>query len=170
MPEPYFSRQESNPMIRSVTRMLVLVSLGLPYAVLADGPAKPASESEPTATTRAQPETAGSRVFELRTYYTNEGKLDDLHKRFRDHTCQLLKKHGAELIGFWTPQDDKDGKGSRLVYLLAFPSREAAEKTWKEFRDDPEWKKVYAESHKNGVLVKKVESVFLVPTDYSALK
>ena len=157
-------------MIRSVTRTLVLVSLGLPSAALADGPAKPASESKPAATTRAQPDTAGSRVFELRTYYTNEGKLDDLHKRFRDHTCQLLKKHGADVIGFWTPQDDKDGKGSRLVYLLAFPSREAAEKTWKEFRDDPEWKKVYAESHKNGVLVKKVESVFLVPTDYSALK
>jgi len=137
---------------------------------LADGPAKPVSESKPAATTRAQPETAGSRVFELRTYYTNEGKLDDLHKRFRDHTCQLLKKHGADVIGFWTPQDDKDGKGSRLVYLLAFPSREAAQKTWKEFGEDPEWKQVREQSHKNGVLVKKVESVFLVPTDYSALK
>ena len=22
---------------------------------------------------------------------TNEGKLDDLHKRFRDHTCALLR-------------------------------------------------------------------------------
>jgi NIPSNAP len=157
-------------MIRSVTRTLVLASFGLPYAALADGPAKPAAESKPDVTTRAEPEKASSRVFELRTYYTNEGKLDDLHKRFRDHTCELLKKHGADVIGFWTPQDDKDGKGSRLVYLLAFPSREAAEKTWKEFRDDPEWKKVYAESHANGVLVKKVESVFLVPTDYSALK
>ena len=93
------------------------------------------------------------RVFELRTYYTNEGKLTDLHKRFRDHTCKLLEKHGAELIGFWTPQDDKDGKGSRLIYLVAFPSRDAAKKAWKAFSDDPEWKKVYAESHKNGVLV-----------------
>ena len=64
----------------------------------------------------------------------------------------MLKKHGAELIGFWTPLDDKDGKGSKLIYLVAFPDREAARKTWKEFSDDPEWKKVYAESHKNGVL------------------
>jgi hypothetical protein len=142
----------------------------IPYPALADEPAKPASEAKPTAAARAEPAPASSRVFELRTYYTNDGKLDDLHTRFRDHTCQLLKKHGAELIGFWTPQDDKDGKGSRLVYLLAFPSREAADKTWKEFRDDPEWKRVYAESHKNGVLVKKVDSVFLAPTDYSALK
>jgi NIPSNAP len=113
---------------------------------------------------------AAGRVYELRTYYTNEGKLDDLNRRFRDHTCGLLKKHGAELIGFWTPTDDKDGKGSKLVYLLAFPSREAAKKCWEDFNKDPEWRKVYTESHKNGPLVKKVDSVFLEPTDYSALK
>jgi NIPSNAP len=113
---------------------------------------------------------ASNRVFELRTYYTNEGKLDDLNKRFRDHTCELLKKHGADVIGFWTPTDEKDGKGDKLVYLLAFPSREAAKKTWEEFGKDPEWRKVYEESHKNGVLVKKVDSVFLEPTDYSAMK
>jgi hypothetical protein len=110
------------------------------------------------------------RVFELRTYYTNEGKLDDLHKRFRDHTIRIFKKHGIEVVGFWTPQDDKDGKGEKLVYLIAFPSREAAQKAWQEFRDDPEWKQVYAESHKNGVIVTKVDSVFLDPTDYSPIK
>jgi hypothetical protein len=110
------------------------------------------------------------RVFELRTYYVNKGKLDDLNKRFRDHTCELLKKHGAELIGFWTPTDEKDGKGSKLVYLLAFPSREAAKKTWEAFGQDPEWRRVREESHKNGVLVDHVDSVFLEPTDYSALK
>jgi hypothetical protein len=113
---------------------------------------------------------ASGRVFELRTYYTNEGKLDDLNRRFRDHTCGLLKKHGAELIGFWTPADEKDGKGSKLVYLLAFPSREDAKKAWAEFGQDPDWQRVYKDSHKNGPLVKRVESVFLEPTDYSALK
>ncbi|HZW33520.1 MAG TPA: NIPSNAP family protein [Isosphaeraceae bacterium] len=113
---------------------------------------------------------ATSRVFELRTYYLNEGKLDDLHKRFRDHTCRLLRKHGAELIGFWTPLDEKDGKGGKLIYLVAFPSREAAKKTWAAFSQDPEWQKVREESHKNGVLVKRVESIFLEPTDYSAMK
>jgi uncharacterized protein (DUF1330 family) len=110
------------------------------------------------------------RVFELRTYFTNEGKLDDLHKRFRDHTCELLKKHGAELIGFWTPLDEANGKGRKLVYMVAFPSREAAKKTWESFQKDPEWQRVYEESHKNGKLVDKVESVFLEPTDYSEMK
>jgi hypothetical protein len=116
-----------------------------------------------------EPPTA-QRVFELRTYHVNPGKLDDLHKRFRDHTCGLLKKHGAELIGFWTPTDEKDGKGSKLIYLVAFPSREAANKTWEAFGKDPEWQKVREESHKNGVLVDHVDRVFLEPTDYSAMK
>jgi len=117
-----------------------------------------------------QESTSSHRVFELRTYYTNEGKLTDLHKRFRDHTCRLLKQHGAELIGFWTPLDEDKGKGRKLIYMVAFPSREAAKKTWAEFSQDPEWRKVYAESHKNGVLVDKVESVYMEPTDYSELK
>jgi hypothetical protein len=115
-------------------------------------------------------DTVPRRVFELRTYFTSEGKLTDLHTRFRDHTCRLLKQHGAELVGFWTPLDDKDGKGSKLIYLVAFPSREAARKTWEEFGKDREWQRVFAESHKNGVLVKRVESVYMEPTDYSALK
>jgi hypothetical protein len=123
-----------------------------------------ASRREPTEAA------AGNRVFELRTYVTNEGKMDDLHSRFRDHTCRLFQKHGIELVGFWTPQDEKDGKVDKLVYLVAFPSREAAKASWKAFSDDPEWKKVFAESHKNGVIVKKVESVFLDPTDYSPIK
>jgi NIPSNAP len=117
-----------------------------------------------------QEKTAPNRVFELRTYYTNDGKLTDLHKRFRDHTCRLLKQHGAELIGFWTPLDEKDGKGGKLVYLVAFPSRDAAKKTWAEFQKDPQWQKVYKESHENGALVKKVDSVYMEPTDYSEMK
>jgi len=121
-----------------------------------------------TATARAAD--GPGRVFELRTYHTPDGKLADLHKRFRDHTCALLEKHGAELVGFWTPQDAKDGKDKTLIYLVAFPSREAAEKTWKAFREDPAWIKARAASEVNGPLTEKVESVFLEPTDYSALK
>ena len=81
-------------MIRSVSLTLVLVSPMIPYPALADDPARPVPEAKPAAADRAEPAPAGSRVFELRTYYTNDGKLDDLHTRFRDHTCQLLKKHG----------------------------------------------------------------------------
>jgi hypothetical protein len=110
------------------------------------------------------------RVFEMRTYYTHEGRLPALNKRFREHTCDLFKKHGIELIGFWTPIEEKDGKNDKLVYLLAYPSREAATASWKAFQSDPEWIKARDASEKDGKIVKKVESVYLNPTDYSLIK
>jgi len=105
-----------------------------------------------------------TRLFEMRTYYAAPGKLDDLNARFRDHTTKLFEKHGIENIGYWTPIDNKDNK---LVYILAFPSKEAHDTSWKEFGADPEWKKVVKESEANGKLVTKVESVFMKPADYS---
>ena len=113
---------------------------------------------------------AATRVFEMRTYYTLPGRLDALNARFRDHTCGLFKKHGMELIGFWVPKDEKDGKANTLVYLLAFPSREAAAASWKAFQADPDWKAAREASEKDGKIVEKVVSVYLDPTDYSAIK
>src|SRR5215831_1416139 len=110
-----------------------------------------------------------SRVFELRTYTANEGKLEALHARFRNHTTKLFEKHGMTNVGYWSPRDMPLAQNT-LVYLLAYPSREAAKQSWENFRNDPEWKKVKAESEANGELVKKVDSVYMDPTDYSAMK
>ncbi len=108
------------------------------------------------------------RVFELRTYTCNEGKLEDLQKRFRDHTTKIFEKHGMTNIGYWVPQDERSK--TTLIYILAHPSREAAKKNWAEFGKDPEWVKVRTESEANGKIVAKVESVFMDPTDYSPMK
>jgi len=102
--------------------------------------------------------------FELRTYHANEGKLDELHARFRDHTVALFKKHGMTNLVYWTPVDNE---ANTLVYLLGYPDKEARKDSWQAFRDDPEWQAVYADSTKEGKLVAKVDSVFLNPTDYS---
>jgi len=109
------------------------------------------------------------RVFELRTYTAPDGKLEDLHKRFRDHTLQIFAKHHMTNIAYFRPMDSP-AKDNTLVYLIAHPSREEAKKNWAEFQADPEWKKVSAESEVNGRIVAKVESVFLEPADYSPLK
>ena len=111
-----------------------------------------------------------SRCFEMRTYYAMPGKLEDLNKRFRDHTCRLFQKHGIELVGFWIPQDKEKGAENTLVYILAHKSRDAAKKSYAAFGSDPEWKKAASESEANGKLVEKIESVFLSATDYSAIK
>jgi hypothetical protein len=105
-------------------------------------------------------------VYELRMYHAYEGKLDALLARFRDHTMRLFEKHGMRNIGYWTPTDDPL-KGKTLVYILAHPSREAATANWKAFQDDPEWQKVRQESEANGKLAEKIDSTFMVLTDFS---
>jgi hypothetical protein len=105
-----------------------------------------------------------TRFFEMRIYYAAPGKLDDLQARFRNHTMSLFEKHGIANIGYWLPLTNSENK---LVYLLAYPSREAREKSWKEFGADPAWQQVAKESEKNGKLVAKVESTYLQPTDFS---
>jgi hypothetical protein len=113
---------------------------------------------------------AQTRVYELRTYTCNEGKLEALKARFRDHTIEIFNRHGMESIGYWIPQDPEKSK-TTLIYILAHPSREAAAKNWKEFASDPEWKKVAADSEANGkILAKPPESVFMDPADFSKLK
>ena len=109
-----------------------------------------------------------TRVFELRTYTAMAGKIDALHARFRDHTVKLFEKHQMTVVGFWRPADEERAK-RQLVYLLAFPSQEAAVESWKEFQADPQWKSVKETSEKDGPLVEKIDSVFLNPTDYSLL-
>ena len=102
-----------------------------------------------------KPET---RCFEMRTYYAAPGKLDDLLARFRNHTVKLFEKHGMTNLGYWVPIDNKDNK---LVYVLAFPSREARNASFKAFGADPDWKAAAKASEEKGKLVAKIESVFL---------
>lgn len=109
------------------------------------------------------------RVFEMRTYYAHPGKMQALHARFRNHTNKLFVKHGMTLIGYWSPIDAKLAE-EKMVYILAYPSKQAAEKSWKDFVNDPEWKKAKADSEVDGPLVARVESLFLNPTDYSPIK
>ena len=111
---------------------------------------------------------ADCRVFEMRIYTANDGKLDALHARFRNHTNQIFVRHGMSLIGYWTPTEGPE-KDNTLIYILAYPSMEAREKAWTAFRDDPDWQKAKAESEKDGVLVKKVDPKFMTATDYSPI-
>jgi hypothetical protein len=112
---------------------------------------------------------AGAKVFELRTYTSPPGKLQDLHARFRDHTRRIFEKHGMTNVAYFAPTEDPLAQNT-LIYLIAHPSREAAKASWAAFGADPEWRKVAADSQVNGRIVEKVESVFLTATDYSPLK
>jgi len=121
---------------------------------------------------RSAPDNAAaksSRVFEIRTYTTEPGRLDALHARFRDHTMKLFEKHGMTSIGYWTPADEPRASNT-LIYIIAHASREAAKRNWEAFISDPEWVKARDESEADGKIVVKVESVYVSPTDYSPLQ
>lgn len=108
---------------------------------------------------------ASAPVYELRVYYTHPGKMPDLLKRFREHTCKLFEKQGMVNIGYWLPVEEKDQ--DKLYYILQHKSRDAAKASWKAFSDDPEWQKVRDASEAAGKIVAKVDSVYMTMTDYS---
>jgi hypothetical protein len=111
----------------------------------------------------------GQKVFELRTYTSPDGRLDDLLARFRNDTLRIFAKHGMENVGYWVPAD-APASSNTLIYILAHDSRDAATKSWAAFRADPEWMAVAERTQANGPIVSKVESVFLTTTDFSPLK
>ncbi len=117
---------------------------------------------------------ADKRFFELRTYNAAPGKLDELHARFRDHTMKLFEKHGMSNLGYWVPSGHptnsnptNSNPANQLIYLLAYPSRDAREKSWKDFLADPAWQAAQKASEANGKLVAKVDSVYLNATDFT---
>jgi len=134
-------------------RLLPLVALAFLIALTAESPA---AEKD-------------SRVYELRVYYAAPGKLEALNARFKNHTLKLFEKHGLTNIGYFVPTGEN--KDNKLVYFISAPSKQARDKSFKDFVADQEWKDAAKESEKNGKLVSKVESTFLTLTDYSpALK
>jgi hypothetical protein len=103
-----------------------------------------------------------TRYFELRVYYAASGKLDALIARFADNTTRIFEKHKMQNIGYWVPVNNTS---NTLYYILAYPSKEARDESWKNFGNDAEWKKVKEDSEKNGKLVDSVKSVFMTAAD-----
>jgi hypothetical protein len=113
------------------------------------------------------------RTFELRTYTSSPGNLQNLHERFRSHTMKLFEKHGITNIAYFQPMDSADGsKSTKLVYLIAHKDKATGDESWKAFRADPVWigVKSASEAKGGGSLTTNVESVFMKPTDYSPIK
>jgi len=114
------------------------------------------------------------RVFELRTYTAEPGRLEALLARFRDHTLKLFEKHGITNLAYWTLAEGEEGADRTLVYMLAHPSAEAVKSNFEAFRADPDWNaaKKASEDKAGGSLTIKdgVKSILMAPTDYSPMK
>lgn len=113
------------------------------------------------------------RTFELRTYTASTGNLQNLHERFRTHTMKLFAKQGITNVAYFQPMDSADGsKSNKLVYIIAHKDKATADASWKAFREDPIWvaAKTASEVKGGGSLTTNVESIFMMPTDYSPIK
>ena len=106
-------------------------------------------------------------LYELRIYHAQPGKLDALNARFREHTLKLFEKHGMRNVAYWIEQPNEAAPDGKVIYVLAFPSREARDASWQSFVADPEWQTVAANSEANGKLLAKIESTFMSMADYS---
>jgi hypothetical protein len=107
------------------------------------------------------------RVYELRTYVANDGKLDALNARFRNHTCKLFEKHGIKNVAYWVPADDPASTNT-LIYVVSHESREAAQASWKAFSGDADWQSARKASEEAGpLLAGRPQSVYMATTDYS---
>jgi hypothetical protein len=109
--------------------------------------------------------TKNHRIYELRTYTSNPGKLDNLINRFRIYTQYIFVKHGMQLEGFWVPIENEEQK---IVYILSFPDQSSREISWKEMIADPEWVSIKAKSNIDGELVQVIQAMAMYPADLPA--
>lgn len=113
---------------------------------------------------------AVDQVFELRTYSQLPGRNPAILARFKDHTMKLFKQHGLKNIAYFTTIEKDPAVQSKLVYLVSHPSEEIAKTNWTAFVNDPKWKKVAADSEKDGKIIEKIESVYMKPTSFSTIR
>jgi hypothetical protein len=72
-------------------------------------------------------------------------------------------------VVYWTTVEEGDEQ-SKLVYLLAHDSAEAAKRSFESFVKDPAWIKARDNSEKDGKIVSRIESVFLNPLSFSKIR
>lgn len=122
--------------------------------------------AEPARFTPAEPERDTTR-YELQVIQAKPGKLEALHKWFAAHQDDVLAKHGAENIGYFTPAGENPE--NKILCLLKFPSYPAVIQFSRGVKADPLWKPFDTALGPDSpeVLVSKVDIMHLRPTTFS---
>jgi len=113
----------------------------------------------------------GPRLFELRTYENPSEKAQRAKIRmFSDMgEIEIFRRCGLTPVFF--SRTIVGPHMPNITYMLVHENMAGREKSWNNFRNDPEWKKVASESQKEGPLTAKPpESVYLTPADFSPIK
>lgn len=107
-------------------------------------------------------------IYEMRIYHCAPGRLPALNRRFETTTLALWEKYGIEQVGFWTTL--VGASNQTLTYMLRWDNLAERERRWNTFSSDAEWVAKRAASEVDGIIVERIENMFLNPTSYSALK
>ncbi|MCH7399303.1 NIPSNAP family protein [Belliella sp. DSM 107340] len=109
------------------------------------------------------------KIFELRKYDLEPGKVDAINARFRDYTREIFPRYGMTNVMYWYTVEE-EGVQPKLVYLLAHKNEKMANFGNAKFEEDADWKKIKAASEMNGPIVKKVEMKYLKALSFSPMK
>jgi len=111
---------------------------------------------------------ASDRVFGLRVYHAGLDKGPALESKFRDTWSKLLAKHDLNVVGYWVPMGMLAWDNT-FIYLVAHSSRKEAKKNWDAMRADSDVQEAIKSEQANK-LVKKIDSTYMRPADFSPMK
>ena len=105
-------------------------------------------------------------IYELRIYHIHDGRMEAIHERFSNHTLKLFEKHDMRTVDFWKDAQENN----KIYYILEHQDKEARDKNFEAFVNDPEWIEVKRQSELSGPIVEKIENFFMERTPYSPVK
>jgi NIPSNAP len=107
-------------------------------------------------------------LYELRTYDVMPGKQPALLDRFGSFTSKKWVEYGIRLVGFWTPEVGVSN--NQIVYMWAWESFEERTAKMSKWQSSPERAAKWAETEKDGQLVKRVNNTLLEPHNFSPME
>jgi hypothetical protein len=112
----------------------------------------------------------GSRVFELRTYESNNSTtLARKIKMFDEGEIAIFRKTG--LVPVFFGQTIFGRNMPNLVYMVAFDDLAAREKNWRGFGGDPDWQKLRSQpGYADAEIVSNIGNVLLSALPFSAIR
>jgi hypothetical protein len=109
------------------------------------------------------------RIYELRRYESHSDQaLRKKIEMFNVAEISIFRRTGLTPVFFGETLIGP--RMPNLTYLLVFDDLAARERNWAAFRDDPEWKRLWATpGFTDSEIVSNIQSVLLKPAPYSQL-
>ncbi len=112
----------------------------------------------------------GPRLFELRTYESPSERAHRAKVRMFAEMGELEIFRKAGLTPVFFSRTAAGPRMPSLVYMLVHENMAAREKSWDNFRNDPDWKKLAATpGYTDPEIVSNITTVFLRPASYSQI-